>query len=219
MVPGDSPDALGAPITQMPQGAGSQTGTTPVVTGAPVKRGSGTGFSFAEIRAGDALRTGMLASSQDGSTIMVVARLLDTVGTQTIFYNGPTGSDRWDLTLFPSGTERLRYVYSTSDGKQATHPWVPDTEWHVFTVTRTATAVNIGVDLQFKSTTDIAPNRPFGTFQVGQRRNTTAADLLQNIDVAEVLISPSPMLTEYRNAEIKNLMAYYGMRWGDDIRV
>jgi hypothetical protein len=27
------------------------------------------------------------------------------------------------------------------------------------------------------------------------------------------------MLTEYRNAEIKNLMAYYGMRWGDDIRV
>ncbi|GGF30221.1 hypothetical protein GCM10010922_01470 [Microbacterium sorbitolivorans] len=217
IVPGMAPDALGSPITAIPTGPGSTNPSIPAVVGDPIKRGSGTGFSFAELDGvNDALSVSTDPNSRAAATIMIVARLKSTAGFQTIFFNGPSGANRWDLTLFDAGPNRLRYVYSSSDTTLATHPWIPDTDWHVFTVTRTASTVNIGVDLQFSPTLGITTDPSLSTIRVGQRRGSGAQS--QAIDIAEVIVFPTLAVSEFRVAEVKNLMAYYGLRWGDDVK-
>lgn len=195
-----SPATVGGAVTSIPTTVGN---TVSVIN--PPTLGAGAGFAYGTFDGvDDQIRLAASpALSVTNYTILVVAKFSSISGYNTLFYGMPPGGDRMDLSLI-SGT--LSFVGNNSSTATATHTWTPDTNWHIFTVTRASGAITLGVDSAVQSTNVTAPES-ITSFNIGQKR----AGGFSTVQVARAVIWTSALSAASLTNERNNLAAAYGI--------
>lgn len=196
ITPARTKSKVGEPILAIP----TPVGNTVSVVAPPPLVTLETGFTYARFDGVDDLLQLTGALSLPTFTTIQVGRLKTTSGTyQTLFRMMPSTGARGDLSLI-NGV--LTFVADT--GQTATHPWTPDTDFHVFAVTQSSGAVSISVDGIERATT-LTP-APATGLSIGVKRGGGFTDL----DLIDQIIYPN-LTVPQRVAEYANLALAYGI--------